>query len=150
MSTEIASVLLVEDNPDDRELAMLAFDEVGLLDSVVACEDAEQALEQLNKWQPGPNDRESTRRPDLILLDIKLPGRDGFDLLKAVRDNPFTRFVPVIMLSSSSEQSDIVKSYELGANGYVRKPVNFERFVEVAGDIKRYWLTLNETPSFNV
>ncbi len=150
MSTETASVLLVEDNPDDRELAMLAFDEVGLLDSVVACEDAEQALEQLNKWQPGPNDGESTHRPDLILLDIKLPGRDGFDLLKAVRDNPFTRFVPVIMLSSSSEQSDIVKSYELGANGYVRKPVNFERFVEVAADIKRYWLTLNETPSCNV
>lgn len=147
MSSETASVLLVEDNPDDRELAMLAFDDVGLRDDVVACEDAEQALEQLDNWQQEQNDGATPHRPDLILLDIKLPGRDGFHVLKAVRANPFTRFVPVIMLSSSSEQSDITKSYQLGANGYVRKPVNFERFVEVAGYIKRFWLTLNETPS---
>lgn len=147
MNSETANVLLVEDNPDDRELAMLAFDEVGLLDGIVACEDAEQALEQLDKWQHEPGNGEAAHRPDLILLDIKLPGSDGFHVLESVRANPFTRFVPVVMLSSSSEQSDIIKSYQLGANGYIRKPVNFERFVEVAGDIKRYWLTLNETPS---
>ena len=147
MKSKAATILLVEDNPDDRELAMLAFEDVGLHEGVVACEDAEQALEQLNKWEQESSDGRCAQRPDLILLDIKLPGSDGFHVLEAVRDNPFTRFVPVIMLSSSSEQSDITKSYQLGANSYVRKPVNFERFVEVAGEIKRYWLTLNETPS---
>lgn len=147
MNSETATVLLVEDNPDDRELAMLAFEEVGLLESVVTCEDAEHALEQLDGWEQEASDGRCRHRPDLILLDIKLPGSDGFHVLQAVRANPFTRFVPVIMLSSSSEESDMIKSYQLGANGYVRKPVNFERFVEVAGEIKRYWLTLNETPS---
>ncbi|UCH49675.1 MAG: response regulator [Betaproteobacteria bacterium] len=147
MKSETTTVLLVEDNPDGRELAMLAFEEVGLLESVVACEDAEQALEQLSKWEQEPSDGAFPHRPDLILLDIKLPGSDGFHVLEAVRANSFTRFVPVIMLSSSSEESDIIKSYQLGANGYIRKPVNFERFVEVAGEIKSYWLTLNETPS---
>ncbi len=147
MKTETATVLLVEDNPDDRELAMLAFEEVGLRKGVVACEDAKQALEQLRKWEQEPDTGGVPRPPDLILLDIKLPGDDGFRVLQAVRANQFTRYVPVIMLSSSSEQSDVIKSYQLGANGYIRKPVNFERFVEVAREIERYWLTLNETPS---
>jgi two-component system response regulator len=147
MKKEMASVLLVEDNPDDRELAMLAFEEVGLRDSVVACEDAERALEQLRKWETEPDANGFSRRPGLILLDIKLPGDNGFQLLEAVRANRFTWFVPVVMLSSSSEKSDVVKSYQLGANGYIRKPVNFERFVEVAREIKMYWLTLNETPA---
>lgn len=147
MKKEMASVLLVEDNPDDRELAMLAFEEVGLREDVVPCEDAEQALEQLRRWETEPDSGKCPHRPDLILLDIKLPGADGFQVLEAVRANRFTRFVPVVMLSSSSEESDVIKSYQLGANGYIRKPVNFERFVEVAREIKMYWLTLNKTPS---
>ena len=147
MKKQMASVLLVEDNPDDRELAMLAFEEVGLRQGVVACEDAEQALEQLRKWETKPDAGGMARRPDLILLDIKLPGDSGFRVLEAVRANRFTRFVPVVMLSSSSEESDVMKSYETGANSYIRKPVNFEQFVEVARELKMYWLTLNVTPS---
>jgi two-component system response regulator len=138
------SVLLVEDNADDRELAMLAFEEVGIRDRVGACEDAERALELFRKWETDPTGR--PHRPSLVLIDIQLPGADGFQVLKAIRANPFTRFVPVVMLSSSSEESDIVKSYKMGANSYVRKPVDFARFVELARVFELYWLNLNDTP----
>ena len=143
MKATKATVLLVEDNADDRELAMLAFEEAGIRENVAACEDAEQALDQLKKWETDPAGR---HRPGLVLLDIQLPGENGFQVLKSIRANPFTRFVPVVMLSSSSEESDIIKSYKLGANSYVRKPVDFASFVELARVFEQYWLNLNEAP----
>lgn len=137
-------ILLVEDNADDIELTLLAFDQVGLRNQVVASEDAEEALDRLHAWETETEQSHSAYYPSLVLLDVKLPGKDGFHVLHAIRSNPATRHVPVIMLSSSSEESDILRSYELGANSYLRKPVNFERFVEVARALNLYWLQLNE------
>lgn len=139
-----ATVLLVEDSADDRELAMLAFEEIGLRQSVIACEDAENALEQFRLW--GTDKANGGRVPGLILLDVKLPCGDGFRVLESVRACPLMRFVPVVMLSSSSEESDLIKSFELGANSYIRKPVGFDQFVEVARALDAYWLKLNEAP----
>lgn len=140
-----AHVLLVDDNADDRELAMLAFREVGLHEKkVVACETAEQALEKLTKWQTGNVD--ASKLPSLILVDIKLPRGDGFQVLQAVRSHAATSFIPVVMLSNSSEEADLIRSYQLGANSYLRKPVGFDHFVEIAQALGTYWLGLNETP----
>ena len=137
-------VLLVEDNADDRELAMLAFDEAGLRNKVAACEDEPQALALLREWESDALGR--PHAPGLILLDIKLTGGDGFHLLQTLRAMPSLRHVPVVMLSSSSESADIARSYELGANSYLRKPVDFESFVAVARTLGHYWLQLNEPP----
>lgn len=142
MTNEKPRVLLVEDNADDRELAMLAFDEAGLRDQIAASEDASQALDRLRTWETEVHGQ--PHFPSLILLDIKLPGADGFQVLQSIRANPSTRFLPVVMLSSSTEDSDIARSYELGANSYLCKPVNFDHFVELARAIKDYWLQLNE------
>ena len=142
MTNEKPRVLLVEDNADDRELAMLAFDEAGLRNQIAASEDASQALDRLRTWETEVHGK--PHFPSVILLDIKLPGDDGFHVLQSVRANPSTRFLPVVMLSSSTEESDIARSYELGANSYLCKPVNFDHFVELARAIKEYWLQLNE------
>ena len=138
-------VLLVEDNPDDRDLTLLAFKEADIPNEVVFCTDGEEALEFL--FATGAHAGRDTRvMPHVILLDLKLPKVDGLEVLKRVRADERTKLIPVVVLTTSREQKDVVESYRLGANSYVRKPVDFSLFIEVSRQLGRYWLVLNEAP----
>jgi two-component system response regulator len=138
-------ILLVEDNPDDRDLTLLAFREANILNEVVACADGEDALDYL--FAAGAHSGRDVRvMPQVILLDLKLPKVDGLEVLKRIREDRRTRLLPVVILTTSKEQRDLVESYELGANSYVRKPVDFSKFVEASRQLGLYWLVLNETP----
>jgi two-component system response regulator len=138
-------ILLVEDNPDDRELALLAFQEAGIPNQVITCSDGEEALEFL--FATGAHAGRDTRvMPQVILLDLKLPKVDGLEVLKRLRADHRTRLLPVVVLTTSKEQKDMVESYRLGANSYVRKPVDFTRFIEACRQLGMYWLVLNEAP----
>ncbi len=147
MSGENANrmILLVEDNPDDRELALLAFRETSIRNQVVTCSDGEEALQFLFATGAYAG-RDTSVMPQVILLDLKLPKVDGLEVLKRLRADHRTRLLPVVILTTSMEQQDIVESYRLGANSYVRKPVDFSRFVEVSRQLGLYWLVLNEAP----
>lgn len=138
-------ILLIEDNPDDRELALLAFREANVLGEVVACDDGEQALDFLfgSGTYAGRDIREM---PRVVLLDLKLPKVDGLEVLKCIRADDRTKLLPVVVLTTSNEQRDVTESYRLGANSYVRKPVDFSRFVDTCRQLGRYWLGLNEAP----
>lgn len=139
------TILLVEDNPDDRELTLLAFKEARILNEVVICNDGEEALEFL--FATGAYSGRDVRvMPQVILLDLKLPKVDGLEVLKRLRADPRTRLLPVVVLTTSREQKDVVESYRLGANSYVRKPVDFSQFVEASRQLGLYWLVLNEAP----
>jgi two-component system, response regulator len=137
---EAKAVLLVEDNPDDRDLTMRAFERHGLAAQVAIAEDGEAALEYL--LEQGPD---GTLRPlpEVVLLDLKLPRIDGLEVLRRIRAAERTRLLPVVMLTSSAEEQDLVQSYALGANSYVRKPVSFTEFIEAARQLGVYWLELN-------
>ena len=137
-------IMIVEDNPDHLELTVLTLKEHGVTaDIVVACDGA-GALDFL--FGRGVHSGRDTRKqPNLILLDIRLPKLSGLDVLTSVRANPLTAMVPVVMLTSSSEASDIAASYRLGANGFVRKPVDFGTFSEKLNCVQAYWLDVNET-----
>jgi two-component system response regulator len=136
-------VLLVEDNDDDRELAVLAFKQGPVPTELVALEDGKQALEYLFADQRFAGGEDSGM-PRLVLLDLKMPKIDGLEVLRRLRADQRTRFLPVVILTSSMEQSDIIEAYTLGANSYLRKPVDFLDFVETARQISQYWLTLNQ------
>lgn len=139
-------VLLVEDNPDDAELTMRAFRRANIANDVTIAEDGVQALDYLfcrGAW----SERDPDMLPALVLLDLKLPRLDGIDVLRAMRASEATRFVPVVVLTSSNEQRDLVDSYGLGANGYVQKPVEFSAFLEATRAIGMYWLLLNQVPA---
>ncbi len=131
-------ILLVEDNEDDIELTKRAFARVNLKNDVVVVKDGEQALAFL----ASPDQV----LPEIVLLDLKLPKIDGLEVLREIRRNERTRMLPVIVLTSSAEQRDIVESYRLGANSYVRKPVDFAEFVEATRQLGLYWLVLNQGP----
>jgi two-component system response regulator len=136
-------ILLVEDNPDDAELALHALKETKVANEVLVARDGNEALEIL--FGDGVQTRKArTVRPSLVLLDLKLPGIDGFDILKRIRDDESTRLMPVVILTSSKEHSDLLKGYRLGANSYVRKPVDYEQFLTAVRQLGTYWLTLNE------
>ncbi|MEN6372255.1 MAG: response regulator [Armatimonadota bacterium] len=135
-------ILLVEDNPDDVELTLLAFRESGLSDRLVVANDGEEALDYI--FKRGKYEGYDHKLPAVVLLDLKLPKIGGLDVLKAVRANPETSCVPVIILTSSKEEEDIIKSYSLGANAYVRKPVDYDEFVQAAKTLGLFWLVLNE------
>ena len=140
------ALLLVEDNPDDLELALLALKESNILNPVVVARDGVEALDYLfgaGKWAG----RDSSQRPQIILLDLKLPKLDGLDVLERLRADPRTALIPVVVLTSSSEEDDLIACYRLGANSYVRKPVEFHRFVDAVRQLGLYWLLLNEVPS---
>ena len=138
-------VLLVEDNPDDRDLTLLAFKEADIPNEVVFCTDGEEALEFL--FATGAHAGRDTRvMPHVILLDLKLPKVDGLEVLKRVRADERTKLIPVVVLTTSREQKDMVASYSLGANSYVRKSVDFSRFIETSRQLGLYWLVLNEAP----
>ena len=132
-------ILLVEDNPDDRDLAMRALQKYGAQLEIITATDGEAALTYLF----GAMEQLPPALPDLVLLDLKLPKYDGFDVLQRIRAEPRTRVLPVVMLTSSSETSDVRTSYECGANSYLRKPVDFLAFTEAMKTLSVYWLTLN-------
>jgi len=138
-------LLLVEDNPDDEMLTIRALQKHNLANEIVVARDGQEALDYL--FGEGEYEaRDEEELPQVILLDLKLPKVDGLQVLERIRANPRTRAVPVVVLTSSNEERDIIRSYDLGANSYVRKPVDFEQFVEAARQLGLYWLVLNEVP----
>ena len=136
------SILLVEDNPDDEALTLRALRKHDLADEVVVVRDGAEALAFIYEATRAGDDH----LPELVLLDLKLPKVDGLQVLKMLREDEHTRRLPVVVLSSSSEDRDIAQSYDLGANSYVRKPVDFQEFIEAVKQLGLYWLVLNETP----
>jgi CheY-like chemotaxis protein len=132
-------ILLVEDNPDDVTFTLRAFEKNKILNEIVVASDGEKALELLLTDNASP-----ALRPALVLLDVKLPKIDGMEVLRRIRRHPRTRSLPVIVLTTSSEESDIVNSYRLGANSFVRKPVVFSDFLHAANVLGIYWLLINQ------
>lgn len=139
------TILLVEDNPDDIELTLMAFSQHNLNDRVVVARDGQEALDYLFGLGTYAG-RDISRQPNLILLDLKLPKVDGGEVLRRLRTHEQTRLIPVVVLTTSSEEPDIRNSYRLGANSYVRKPVDFLEFVGVVRQLGNYWMTINELP----
>ncbi len=138
-------VLLVEDNPDDEALTLRALHKHNMANEIVVARDGQEALDFLfgeGKY----SDRDTSILPQVILLDLKLPKIDGLEVLARLRSNEQTRHVPVVILTSSNHEQDMVRCYDLGANSYVRKPVDFEQFIEAAHQLGLYWLVLNEAP----
>ena len=139
------TILLVEDNPDDETLTRMALEENHLLNDIVVAHDGVEALVYLfgrGKFAGrSPDDL-----PQVVLLDLKLPKLDGLDVLRVLRADDRTRLLPVVILTSSNEEKDLLAGYSLGANSYVRKPVDFQQFTEAVKQLGLYWLLLNEPP----
>jgi len=143
--SRMARILLVDDNAMDVELALDAFDEVRLSNDIEVARSGREALDRLfglGRWAEGGR----LPLPDLILLDLKMPGIDGFEVLRQIKAAPILRRIPVVILTSSREEGDRAMSYDTGANSYVVKPVSFEGFIAVVSTVKEYWLTLNVGP----
>ncbi len=138
------TILFVEDNPDDVDLTLRALEQHSILNQVVLVSDGAEALEYV--FCTGAYADREPVLPELVLLDLKLPKVDGLEVLKRLRADERTKLLPVVVLTSSDEQKDLVNSYELGANSYVRKPVDFDQFREAVHQLKLYWLLLNVPP----
>lgn len=138
------TILLVEDNPDDAALTLRAFRKANL-NNVVVARDGVEALDYLfarERWEG----RSAATDPTVILLDLKLPKVDGLEVLRQMRAHPRTKLLPVIVLTSSVEERDVIRSYNLGANSYIHKPVDMQKFVQAIRDLGVYWLGLNVSP----
>ncbi|HUJ40446.1 MAG TPA: response regulator [Candidatus Acidoferrales bacterium] len=136
-------ILLVEDNPDDEALTLRALKKNQIMNEVVVAHDGVEALDYL--LCRGPHSRrDPSELPQVVLLDLKLPKVDGFEVLRRIRANPQTRYLPVVILTTSNEEQDRIKGYDLGANSYVRKPVEFGEFVDAVRQLGLYWLLLNQ------
>jgi two-component system response regulator len=138
-------ILLVEDNPDDEALTLRALKKNNILNDVVVARDGVEALDYLfgNGTHAG---RDNAGLPQIVLLDLKLPKIDGLEVLRRIRSHERTRLQPVVILTTSNEDHDVISSYELGANSYIRKPVDFEQFMEAVRNLGLYWLVLNTAP----
>jgi two-component system response regulator len=143
MASPNRKILLVEDNPDDVALTLRAFKKNSIANEVVVATDGQEALDWLFA-QGAYEGRDISDLPAFILLDLKLPKLDGMEVLRAIRANPNTALLRVIMLTTSREEGDIIESYSLGATSYIRKPVDFDEFIAVVGQLGLYWLILNE------
>ena len=138
-------ILLVEDNPNDAELALRALKKNNLANNVAVVTDGAEALEFIFARGAFSN-RKIEVRPKVILLDLKLPKVSGLEVLQTIKADPRTKVIPVVVLTSSKEESDVVESYKLGANSYIVKPVEFAKFVAAVKDLGLYWLLLNQPP----
>lgn len=136
-------ILLVEDNPDDEELTVRALRKNKISSEIVIAHDGVEALDYL-LGTGAHSGRDTRHQPQVVLLDLKLPRLDGIDVLKRMRADERTRYVPVVVLTSSREQEDVIAAYNGGANSYVRKPVEFGKFVDTVSQLGVYWLLLNE------
>lgn len=134
----VVEVLLVEDNPDDAELTIRTLKKHNLANNLLHLEDGQEALDFLFD--------EGNRIPRLILLDLKMPRVDGIEVLRKIKSDVKRKIIPVVVLTSSKEESDIVESYKLGVNAYIVKPVNFEQFVKAVAELGLFWLILNQLP----
>lgn len=133
-------ILLVEDNPLDVDLTVRAFKRQKLANKILVARDGEEVMECMAKWEKGE------QAPVVILLDLKLPKIDGLEVLSKIKSHPQFRTIPVVVLTTSSEDSDIKTAYTIGANSYIIKPVDFEKFVEVVAHIELYWNVINRPP----
>lgn len=137
-------ILLVEDNPKDLELTLLALEKSNLANEVVTVRDGVEALDYL--FRRGPYAERAVGNPAVVLLDLKLPKVDGIQVLEKVRAEPTLQSIPVVMLTTSREEKDLVRSYKLGVNAYVMKPVGFQEFIDAIQDLGVFWAVLNEPP----
>lgn len=145
MDTNQIEILLVEDNPADAELTLKALKNKNLANNVLLIDDGEKALDFI--FAEGQyNKRNIINQPKVILLDLKLPKVSGIEILKKIKTDERTKQVPVVVLTSSQEEKDMVESYELGVNSYIVKPVKFNSFIEAVSEIGLYWLLLNKKP----
>jgi two-component system, response regulator len=143
MKDMIVEILLVEDNNDDAELTIRALKKYHLANHLLHLRDGEEALTYL--FSP-----ESNKMPKLILLDLKMPKVDGLEVLKVLKNDDKRKSIPVVILTSSKEEQDIIKSYQLGVNAYIVKPVEFEDFMQAVADLGLFWLVLNQAPDLSV
>lgn len=145
MTPETVRILLVEDNPNDVELTLHAFEKHRLANTIHVARDGQEALDYL--FGSGEDaSPEVHARPNVILLDLKLPKVDGLEVLREIKAHATLRTVPIVILTSSREERDIVQSYDLGVNSYIVKPIDFDKFVETVQTLGLYWLLLNEPP----
>jgi two-component system response regulator len=141
MENNIVEILLVEDNRDDAELTIRALKKYNLANHLLHLEDGEEALDFLFGTSVSV-------LPKIILLDIKMPKVDGIEVLRKIKNDPYRKIIPVVVLTSSKEERDIIESYKLGVNAYIVKPVEFDKFVKAVSEIGFFWLILNQPPSY--
>lgn len=139
-------ILLVEDNPDDEMLTVRSLRKSGIKNEILVARDGVEALDILLARGPDRRDQPRPGLPAIVLLDLKLPKVDGLDVLREIRSRDATRLLPVVVLTSSTEEQDILRSYDMGANSYVRKPVDFQEFAEAVRQLGLYWILLNLGP----
>jgi CheY-like chemotaxis protein len=142
--TELKPILLVEDNPKDLELTLAALEQCQLANTVIIARDGAEALDYL--YSKGQYAQRTTGDPIVVLLDLKLPKLDGLEVLEKIKQDPHLRHTPVVMLTSSREEQDLVRSYSLGVNAFVVKPVGFDQFFAAIQDLGMFWAVLNEPP----
>ena len=145
MNTEVKRILIVDDSPKDIELTISALGEKNLANEVAIAEDGEEALDYL--YKRGKFVYYDHGNPAVILLDIKMPKMNGIEVLKHIRSNPEFKSIPVIMVTSSGEERDLVESYKLGANAYVIKPVDIAQFIDAIKVLGQFWVVINQLPS---
>jgi len=141
MDDNIVEILLVEDNADDAELTIRALRKYNLANNLLHLHDGEEALNFLFS-------AENNTMPKIILLDIKMPKVDGIEVLRKIKSDPYRKIIPIVVLTSSKEERDIIESYKLGVNAYIVKPVEFDKFVKAVSEIGFFWLILNQPPAY--